>query len=106
MNLRFLNAVCFFCVTLSGCVGNDSSFEESEEMADEESTEISQLPKNHDQKPEPVTKDDHDDKSFGGPCPVDTYLILEKDGVKYMIEIQVFCDPIQNIINLGCPEPY
>lgn len=105
MNLRFLGSICFLAATLLGCAGDDSSFEESEEMTDEEINDPIDPPKSTDQEPNHVPKSESNDKGFG-PCPVDTYLILEKDGVKYTMKIQVFCDPIQNIINLGCPAPY
>jgi hypothetical protein len=40
------------------------------------------------------------------PCPEDTYILLEENGVRYEITIQVFCEPIMLDINLGCPEPF
>jgi hypothetical protein len=39
------------------------------------------------------------------PCPSDKYLLIEKDGVKYFVIIEVFCDPVIDL-NLGCPAPY
>jgi hypothetical protein len=37
-------------------------------------------------------------------CPSDTYVLWSGDGQKYIIEIEVFCDP-QPFINVGCPGP-
>lgn len=105
MNLRFLSAMCLFGVTSLGCGDFDSSFQESEETVDEETTGSFETSPPQNQKPDyQAPTEDHGEGT--GPCPVDTYLILEKDGVKYTVKIQVFCDPIQNIINLGCPAPY
>jgi hypothetical protein len=39
-------------------------------------------------------------------CPSDTYVLWEKNGISYIITIEVFCDPIQNKLNLGCPAPF
>jgi hypothetical protein len=38
------------------------------------------------------------------PCPEDTYVLWEEDGVTYTIVIEVFCEPVMDM-NLGCPAP-
>lgn len=39
-----------------------------------------------------------------GSCPVDRYVLLNDDGTEYVVEIEVFCEPIP-VYNLGCPPP-
>jgi hypothetical protein len=51
-----------------------------------------------------VEENEKTDEGFD-PCPSDVYVLLEKDGVKYYVVIEVFCDPVLDL-NLGCPEPY
>lgn len=47
---------------------------------------------------------DPDDEGFD-PCPEVTYVLWKDErGNVYSVEIEVFCDPMQNI-NLGCPAP-
>lgn len=38
------------------------------------------------------------------PCPEDTYVLWEEDGITYTIVIEVFCEPVMDM-NLGCPAP-
>lgn len=38
------------------------------------------------------------------PCPEDTYVLWEEDGIKYTVVIEVFCEPVMDM-NLGCPAP-
>jgi hypothetical protein len=38
------------------------------------------------------------------PCPEVTYVLWEAEGVRYVVTMEVFCEPVQNL-NLGCPPP-
>lgn len=45
---------------------------------------------------------DYDDVGFD-PCPEVKYVLWEdENGQKFVVVIEVFCDPMQNI-NMGCP---
>lgn len=90
---------------LRGCdMQSDDSHEEEVSLIEEEETI---LPPAEEDLKESLQgkKEEKADEGFS-PCPSDTYVILEKDGTQYSVVIQVFCDPIQNTLNLGCPEPY
>lgn len=76
----------------------EASFDETdEEVIDPAEDDLPQRspPQNKSEKSE--------DEGFD-PCPRVKYLLLEKDGIKYYMEMDVPCEPIQNI-NLGCPSP-
>jgi len=100
-----MRILCLCSGFLLGCVVQSDDSQEDEvylvEEEEEAPTPIKDSPKNPPQNEQEEKKD----KGFN-PCPSDTYVVLEKNGVKYTMVIQVFCDPIQNTLNLGCPEPY
>lgn len=108
MRSNFMRILCLCSGFLFGCGGqSEDSFEDSsdEEVSpDEEETSLPPAKDNSKNSP----NDEQEKKTDEGfnPCPSDTYVILEKDGIQYSMVIQVFCDPIQNTLNLGCPEPY
>jgi hypothetical protein len=106
MRSNFMRILCLCSVFLLGCgvQPEDSQEDEVSPMEEEEETALPPVkdnPKNSSQ----IEQEKKTDEGFN-PCPSDIYMILEKDGVQYSVVIQVFCDPIQNTLNLGCPEPY
>ena len=104
MNFKSFMQLCVAFNILMGChaemVSNQYDIEEELEERDEETEK---------EDPEVLTPAPHDeekmDEGFDA-CPSDTYVLWEKDGIKYVITIEVFCDPIKNSINLGCPAPF
>ena len=46
---------------------------------------------------------DEEEEGFD-PCPEVTYVLWESEGVRYVVTLEVFCEPVQNL-NLGCPPP-
>lgn len=104
MRSNFMRILCLYSGFLLGCVVQSEDSQEDEVYLVEEEEETPTVVKDSPKNP-PKSEQEKKDEGFN-PCPSDTYVILEKDGVKYMMVIQVFCDPIQNTLNLGCPEPY
>lgn len=106
MRSNFMRILCLCSGFLLGC---DMQFDDSheEEVSLIEEQEETVLPPTEEDSKESLQgkKEEKADEEFT-PCPSDTYVILEKDGTQYSVVIQVFCDPIQNMLNLGCPEPY
>lgn len=103
MNFRTPWVLCLVTLCSTSCLSDESSYAD-EEAYDEDSEEASpELPPRAPPSP-PPTKSGYEDEEFD-PCPSVKYELWEREGVKYYIEIEVFCDPIKNI-NLGCPNPF
>lgn len=106
MKSKFMRILCLCNGFLLGCVIQPEDFQEDEVDPIEEEEETVLLPKEDSSKKSSHNEQEKKaDKGFN-PCPSDVYVILEEDGIQYSVIIQVFCDPIQNTLNLGCPEPY
>ena len=107
MRSNFMRILCLCSGFLWGCdMQSDDSHEEEVSLIEEEEEETVLPPAEEDSKESlQGKKEEKADEGFSL-CPSDTYVILEKDGTQYSVVIQVFCDPIQNTLNLGCPEPY
>ena len=103
MNSRILGCLCFVTCASLGCYYYDDDSNVSSGFHEE----ITKEP----EKPQPPVSPADENKKGSvssdtepGPCPVDRYVLLTDDGVEYIVEIEVFCEPIP-VYNLGCPPP-
>lgn len=93
---RFISALSFLCFAV-GCMVPPPESEETDIEEVEENSQPPQPPSYPEPSGEPPEEDFYD------PCPTDTYVIVV-DGNEYVIEIEVFCDPMQDFYT-GCPAP-
>lgn len=104
MNFRSLAQLCIIFSTFLGCYEASDTIESDDDVGrgggDQEIVEEKPAP-----PPSTPTEQEKTDEGFD-PCPSDTYMLWEENGITYTIKIQVFCDPIRNLINLGCPAPF
>lgn len=99
MNLR---SACFLSLLLiAGCAVVDSPEVDSEEIDEDHTEEEESAPK----PKEFVEKEDPPNEDGFDPCPEDSYVLWENEEGRYVVVIQVFCEPIMLDINLGCPAP-
>lgn len=101
MNFRLLGIFCSVAAVIT-CCNVDESVDEDETMPivedDDEGSFVTPTPS------EKSTKESEPEDEEFDPCPSVRYLLLERGGIEYYVEIEVFCEPIQNM-NLGCPSP-
>lgn len=107
MNFRPFIYLCAAMSMLIGCVTSSedesSTGEPDEEIISQKEQEHPPVPEND--SPPQAPKKEKQEPGFDS-CPSDTYVLWEKDGISYVIKIEVFCDPIQGKLNLGCPAPF
>lgn len=106
MNFRSLAQLCIMSSVFLGCHETLETTESEEESgggggSGQELVEADPIPS----PTPPSSQQEKTDEGFDA-CPSDTYVLWEKDGIKYIMTIEVFCDPIKNSINLGCPAPF
>lgn len=104
MNSRILGCLCLFTFTCLGCCGYDEELSEGSTRNQETIDEPVESPPTSSVGTGENKKGSESFDSEPGPCPVDRYVLLNDDGTEYIVEIEVFCEPIP-IYNLGCPPP-
>ena len=106
MNFRSLAQLCIISSALLGCYETFETIELEDESENVGGNDPGFVEANPDPPSSPSgSQQEKTDKGFDA-CPSDAYVLWEKDGIKYVMTIEVFCDPIKNSINLGCPAPF
>lgn len=104
MNSRILGCLCLFTFIGLGCYGFEEDTGGFFEVEKETSDEPMESPPTASVGTGESKKGSESNDSEPGPCPVDRYVLLNENGVEYVVEIEVFCEPIP-VYNLGCPPP-